>query len=191
MANYRNGHAFALGVVGAVAMLATMAGEFMMHNPAQAQYLLHFADLFVNQSGAFGQVPYPATSVILPTGAKLDITHYQVIVLALGVLVFIGAIACALRITLAGRLMLAVAAVLLALTLVVFHAQPPMLQTIPPGGCDESCLSHPILLPFEQRYPGFPAAPPLIDSFWFMVPAAALGLLTTGIAFLPARRRTT
>jgi hypothetical protein len=30
----------------------------------------------------------------------------------------------------------------------------------------------------------------MIDPFWFMAPAAALGLLTTGIAFLPAVKRT-
>src|SRR5690349_17193522 len=148
---YYDGRAFALGVVGAAALLATMAGDFMMHNPALGQDILHFTELFVNVTGAFGQVPYPATAVVLPNGAPFDITIYQVIELVLGALVFVGAIACALRTTKARRLVLAAAALLLALTLVLFRAQPPLLLTIPPGGCDASCRSHPILLPYEQR----------------------------------------
>lgn len=34
---YRDGRAFALGVVGAAALLATMGGEYLMHNPAFAR----------------------------------------------------------------------------------------------------------------------------------------------------------
>lgn len=190
MAIHRDGRAFALGVVGAAALLATMAGEYLMHNPAQAQDILHCTNSHCldNQTGAFGQVPYRATSVILLNGSAFNITLYQVIVLALGALVFVGAIVCALRTTEARRLVLAVAAMLLALTLVLFRTQPPLLQTIPPGGCDALCRTHPTLLPYEQRYPGFPAAPPLIDSVWFMAPAAVLGLLTAGIALLPVSR---
>ncbi len=188
---YRDGCAFALGVVGAATLLATMVGEYLMHNPARAQDILHCINSHCLdiQTGTFGQVPYPATSVTLLNGSTFNITLYQVIVLGLGALDFVGAIACAKRTTGAGRLVLAAAAILLALTLVLFRAQPPMLLTIPPGGCDSSCRTHPTLLPYEQRYPGFPAAPPLIDSVWFMAPAATLGLLTAGLAFLPAWRR--
>ncbi|HST87016.1 MAG TPA: hypothetical protein VLJ14_01460, partial [Ktedonobacterales bacterium] len=69
MAIFRGKRAFALSVVGAATLFATMVGEFMMHNPARAQDFLHCAEIrcLDNHSGAFGQVPYPSTAVMLPT----------------------------------------------------------------------------------------------------------------------------
>lgn len=114
-------------------ILSTMVGEFMMHNPAQAQDILHCADLgcLSMKTGTIGYEPLPATAVVLRNGYTLDITHYQVIVLGLGVVIFISALACAMRTTPARILVLAFAAVSLALTLKFFRAQPPMLQEVP------------------------------------------------------------
>jgi hypothetical protein len=189
---YRDGRAFALGVVGAAALLATMAGEYLMHNPAKAQdwhACIESNSCFDNITGTILPIPYPATAVTLLNGSAFNITRYQVIVLTLGTVILASAFACAKWATLVPRLVLAVAAVLLALTLVVFHAQAPMVQIPPIGGCDESCIAHPRLVPYAHRYPGPPAPRSLIDPFWFMAPAVALGLLATGIAFLPAEKR--
>jgi hypothetical protein len=183
---FRDGRAFALGVVGAATVLATMAGEFLMHNVAFAEDWHSCPDLSCTaRTGTGVSLTYPATAVILPNGATLDITIYQVIVLALGALIFLGALACAAWTTHISRGVLAVAALLLALTLVFFHGQPPMMQKFPIGGCDASCFTHPELVPYQPIIPG----DPLIDPFWFMAPAAALGLLTAGLAFLPVARR--
>src|SRR5690349_1627994 len=177
MAIYRDGRAFAPGVVGAAALLATMAGEYLMHNPAKAQDVhacIESNSCFDNITGTVLPIPYPATSVTLLNGSTFNITLYQVIVLALGTLILASAFACAKRTTLVPRLMLTVAAMFLALTLVFFHAQAPMVQIPLIGGCDESCIAHPRLVPYEHRYPGPPAPRSLIDPFWFMMPAAVL-----------------
>src|SRR5690242_19811392 len=74
MSIYRGERAFALGVVGAATLLATMAGEYLMHNPTQAQVwhacLLDNCPTF----DVFGYVPLPATTIVLPGGATLGIT---------------------------------------------------------------------------------------------------------------------
>jgi hypothetical protein len=203
MAIFRGKRAFALGVVGGATLLATMAGEYLMHNPAEAQDLhtCMFTGLcrFNNVVGYF---PLPATAVVLPNGTTLDITLYQMSVLALGALIFASALACAMRTTLSRWVVLAVAAVLLTLTLVVFHAQEPTLLFavhLPSCNGDGVCIDQPHKVvpyapytprgPYGEYAPGAPGAPPLINPIWFMVPAAALGLLTAGIAFLPAERR--
>ena len=88
------------------------------------------------RNGIYIPLATPATAVVLPNGATLDITIYQAIVLTLGALIFIGALVCAAWTTGTSRGVLVVAAVLPALTLVVFRAQAPMLQKFPIGGCD-------------------------------------------------------
>src|SRR5690349_20196374 len=100
MAIYRGERAFALGVVGAAALLATAAGEYLMHNPAQALDLQYcpFLNCY-NHTGDPHYEPYPATAVLLPNGSALNITVYQVIVLALGALIFASTLACAMRTT--------------------------------------------------------------------------------------------
>ncbi len=193
---YQDGHPFTLGVVGGAALLATMAGEYLMHNPAQAQDWNACAQGACRVNGGVIFIPLPATVVVLPGGATLDITLYQIIVLALGALILASALARAMRTTLARRLVLAVAAALLALTLVVFHAQAPMQSLVSIAG---QCNVEGICQPQQRGVPYVPAsgvqnghAPvsvSLIDPFWFMAPAAALGLLTAGIAFLSAARR--
>jgi len=186
MAVYRDGRAFALGVVGAAALLATMAGEYLMHNPAQAQDFRNCPDLScLNKTGTIVLLPYPATVVILPDGSALNITIYQIIVLTLSAMIFAGALACAARTTLARRGALAVAAVLLALTLMFFRAQAPFDLVVG----NPTLVPHPFVIQYQPNPAFVPGIPPFIDSFWFMVPAAALGLLTAGIAFLPATRR--
>jgi len=195
MAIYRDGRAFALGVVGGAALLATMAGEYLMHNPAQAQDFRNCPDLdCLNKTGTLVLLPYPATAVVLPDGSTLNITLYQVIVLALGALIFASALACAKRTTLARRIVPAVAAVLLALTLMFFRTQAPVEQIVtglPSCNVQGVCSDHqqPRIIPYQPNPALVPGTPPFIDSFWYMVPAAALGLLTTGIALLPAGRR--
>lgn len=181
---YYDGRAFALGVVGAAALLATMAGEYLMHNPAFAEDWHSCPDLSCTlRTGTLVPITVPATAVILPKGSALNITIYQVIVLTIGALILVSALACAMRTTPARRDVLAVAAVLLALTLVFFRAQPPMMRIFPFTSCVETCSK---IVPYQPIDPGNPR---IIDPFWFMVPAAALGLLTAGIAFLPAPRR--
>src|SRR5690348_861648 len=97
---YRGERAFALGVVGAAALLATMAGEYLMHNPAQALDLQNCPALSCyNHTGDAYYEPFPATAVLLPNGSALNISRYQVIVLTLGVLILVGALACAMRTT--------------------------------------------------------------------------------------------
>jgi hypothetical protein len=192
MAISRDGRALALRVAGSAALLATVVGEHLMHNPAKAQDIhacIVSGTCFDNITGTVLPIPYPATAVTLLNGSTFNITLYQVIVLGLGTLILASALASAKRTTLVRRLVLAVAAIFLTLTLVLFHAQAPLVQIPPIGGCDESCFAHPQLVPYEQRYPGPPAPRSLIDPFWFMAPAAALGLLTAGIALLPAARR--
>ncbi len=190
-----DGRAFALGVVGGAALLATMAGEYLMHNPAQAQDFRNCPDLdCLNKTGTLVLLPYPATAVVLPDGSTLNITLYQVIVLALGALIFASALACAKRTTLARRIVPAVAAVLLALTLMFFRTQAPVEQIVtglPSCNVQGVCSDHqqPRIIPYQPNPALVPGTPPFIDSFWYMVPAAALGLLTTGIALLPAGRR--
>ncbi|HST87225.1 MAG TPA: hypothetical protein VLJ14_02515 [Ktedonobacterales bacterium] len=188
-ARYRDRHAFALGVIGGAALLATMAGEYLMHNIAQVEL---WNACYVDRCPEF-EKPLPATAVTLPGGSTLDITIYQVIVLALGALIFIGAIACAVQATRTSRGVLAVAAVLLALTLMFFHAQTPRNLKIPIGGCivGGSCFTNPEIVPFTSTHSvnGVPVPPPMVNPVWFMVPAAALGLLTASIALLPAARR--
>ncbi len=180
---YYDGRAFMLGVLGAVALLATMAGEYLMHNPAQAQDFHNCPDeRCIFRTGTIILVPNPATAVILPSGSTLNITLYQVIVLTLSALILVSTLACAKRTTYARRGVLAVAAVLLALTLVFFRAQAPTDLVVG----NPSVVPHPFVILYQPITP----APPLIDSFWFMVPAAALGLLSAGIAFLPAVKRT-
>jgi hypothetical protein len=188
MAFYRDGRAFALGVVGAAALLATMAGEYLMHNPAQAQDFRNCPDLScLNKTGTLVLLPYPATAVVLPDGSTPNITLYQVMVLALGALIFASALACAMRTTLVRRSVLAAAAVLLALTLMFFRAQAPVDLVVG----NPSVVPHPFVIPYQPNPALVPGTPPFIDSFWFMAPAAALGLLTTGIALVPAGRRVT
>ena len=183
---YYDGRAFALGVVGAAALLATMAGEYLMHNPAQAQDFRNCPDLnCLNKTGTLVLLPYPATAVVLPDRSTLNITLYQVIVLTLGTLILVGALACAKQTTLARRLVLAVAAALLALMLMFFRTQAPVDLVVG----NSSVVPHPFVIPYQPNPALVPGTPPFIDSFWFMVPAAALGLLTAGIAFLPAPRR--
>jgi hypothetical protein len=191
MSIYRGERAFALGVVGAATLLATMAGEYLMHNPTQAQVwhacLLDNCPTF----DVFGYVPLPATTIVLPGGATLGITLYQILVLALGALILGSALACALRTTRARQMVLAAAAVLLALTLMVFHAQAPTQLVVG----NPAFVPHPYVIPYVPRDyigrpNGIPQPPPMIDPFWFMAPAAALGLLTAGLAILPAARRT-
>jgi hypothetical protein len=106
-------------------------------------------------------------------------------VLALGALIFASTLACATRTTLARRIVLAVAAMLLALTLMFFRAQAPVDLVVG----NPTQVPHPFVIPYQPNPALVPGTPPFIDSFWFMAPAAALGLLTTGIAFLPAPRR--
>jgi len=181
---YRDGRAFALGVVGAAALLATMGGEYLMHNPAFAQDWHSCPDLSCTpRTGTLVPIMVSATAVILPDGSALNITIYQVIVLAFGALIFVSALACAMRTTPARRDVLAVAAVLLALTLVFFRAQPPMMRIFPFTSCIEACSK---IVPYQPIDPGNPR---MVNPFWFMAPAAALGLLTAGLAFLPVERR--
>lgn len=188
MAIYRDGRAFALGVAGAAALLATMAGEYLMHNPAQAQDFRNCPDLScLDKTGTLVLLPYPATAVGQHDGSTLNITLYQVVVLALGALIFAGALACAKRTTLVRRGVLAVAAALLALTLMLFRAQAPVDLVVG----NPSVVPHPFVIPYQPNPALVPGTPPFIDSFWFMAPAAALGLLTAGIALLPAKRRAT
>ncbi len=183
---YYDGRAFALGVAAAAALLATMAGEFLMHHVAGVDF--EYA-CNVDRCPMFAE-PVPTTAVVLPNGSTLNITIYQVIVLTLGVLILVGALACAARTTQARRGMLATAAMLLALTLVFFQAQTPMVQIIPNGGCDASCVSNPNIIPFALSHTiNLFTKPKMVDPFGFMVPAAALGLLTASIAFLPVPRR--
>src|SRR5690349_1734160 len=122
---FRDGRAFAIGVAGGAALLATIAGEYLMHNPAQAQDWHACVVVTCRSDNVVRYVPLQATSVVLPNGTTLDITLYQLIVLTFGAAILAGALVCAARTTLARRLVLAVAALLLALTLVVFHAQAP------------------------------------------------------------------
>lgn len=183
---YYDGRAFALGVVGAAALLATMAGEYLMHNVSLIEF--EFA-CNVDICPQFA-VSVSPTAVILPDGSALNITIYQVIVPALGAVIFVSALACAMRTTRARLGVLATAAALLALTLLVFRAQTPMVQIIPIGGCDARCVTNPEIIPFASSHTiNLSTKPKMVDPFWFMVPAAALGLLATGIAFLPAARR--
>jgi hypothetical protein len=185
--------------VGGAVLLATLAGEYLMHNPAQAQDWHACVVSTCRSNNVIRYVPLPATSVLLPNGSMLGITLYQIIVLTFGVVIFASALACAARTTFARRIVLAVAAVLLALTLVVFHAQAPT-QSLEFGRpvCAEICGDQqPRVVPYVPvQHVSFSssgshenASVPLIDSMWFMVPAAALGLLTTGIALLPVTRR--
>ena len=164
MAIYRDGRAFALGVVGGAALLATMAGEYLMHNPAQAQDFRNCPDLdCLNKTGTLVLLPYPATAVVLPDGSTLNITLYQVIVLALGALIFASALACAKRTTLARRIVPAVAAVLLALTLMFFRTQAPVEQIVtglPSCNVQGVCSDHqqPRISTITDRIPhSFPA----------------------------------
>ena len=196
---FRDGRAFALGIVGGAALLATMAGEYLMHNPAQAQDWHACAVNTCRHNNVVSYVPLPATSVMLPNGSTLGITLYQIIVLTFGALILAGALACAARTTYARWLVLAVAAVLLALTLVFFRAQAPT-QSLVFGRptCSEICGDQqPRIVPYVPvQHVSFSSSGshenvsvPLIDSLWFMAPAAALGLLTAGIALLPVPRR--
>jgi len=186
---YYDGRAFALGVVGAAALLAAMAGEYLMHNPAQALDLQNCPRLSCyDHTGDPHYEPFPATAVILPNGSTFNITVYQVIVLTLGALIVVSALACAMRTTHVRLGVLATVAILLALTLVVFHTQGPLdLLVIHRQVCNVVCVSQPSQV---VSYRPFPSGPRTDYSFWYMVPAAALGLLTAGIAFLPAIKRT-
>jgi hypothetical protein len=187
-ANYRDGHPLALGVVGAAALLAAMVGEYLMHNPAQALDLQNCPRLSCyDHTGDPHYEPFPATAVILPNGSTFNITVYQVIVLGLGALILVSALACAMRTTRVRLGVLATVAVLLALTLVVFRAQGPLdLLVIHRQVCNVVCVKQPSQV---VSYRPFPPGPRTDYSVWYMVPAAALGLLTAGLAFLPAWRR--
>lgn len=122
--------------------------------------------------------PMPTTSVTLPDGSVLGIGVYAGLVIANGVLVAVAALVCARgRPRLGWRLVLCGAAALLACCLAFFHLPPParLIGVVGPCFTTNSCL------PEVSPYPS------AIPSVWYVVPAAALGLLAAVLGLLPSR----
>lgn len=177
---YEHLRAATLRLAGAVAVLAVMVGMYCVENPAQAhEWRICGFPVGCNYLGNAIVTALPATSVTLPGGSPLDIEIYTAVILALGAGIAVAAFVCAARPTLVRRVMLGASAALLALSLVVFYLPPPTASVlVKPYPCfAPSCFA---VMPYPQ------GGPPIL-SVWYMVPAAALGLLAVGLGLLPAR----
>ena len=176
----RRWHVIALRLAGSATAITAALGAFCVRNAALAHEwrICGFPVGCIYNGGPVS--PLPTTSVTLPNGSTMSIGLYAGLVIGCGVLLALAALAYAERPAQGWRLVLWATATLLVLSLVCFRLPPPtrLVDFVGP------CLTPDGVCPTEVD--PYPAA---ISSAWYVVPAAALGLLTAALSLLPAQQR--
>jgi hypothetical protein len=174
----RRPQATALWLSGSATAIAAVVGVFCVRNASLAhEWRICGFPGGCNYQGNAAVSPLPTTSVSLPNGAVMSIGLYAGLIVGCGALLALAMLAYAERLERGPRLVLWAMAALLVLSLVCFRLPPPTRLVGLMGPCisTNSC---------PTEVDPYPAA---ISSVCYVVPAAALGLLTALLSLIPSQ----